>query len=1158
MGEGRGKILSTSFGLYINFDKHHDTHVGVPTSYRNKLCGLCGDFDGSADNEYTLPDGSMTTIVADFGNSWRWGGGKDCEPDPGTGDECDNTMKRKQKNSVKTSATRMVSSPLLLGPFKACHDFVNPDPFYDACVQDMCEDLDNDDLICQHFAEYASVCRAQGGDPETGGRKREYVSGDTYINDGCTESCDCMNGQLSCDPISCGDNEICSTRNDERGCYCMDGFELIDGSCQQAPGACIVWGDPHYVTFDDVSYNFKETVSTPSSRDCREESSTFHLISNNERKPPVGLRLLPERAPSRVQRYDYELINNGDIRIDGESVTLSILRWRGRHILERKRCGLSWRTASGTGHVDSVATMMGTKVMNSSLKMEDWPPLVKILETAGGLEVVNASQIQAHSTPVTQLSPTYSEAQDLCDYLQDPYGPFENCLDLVDPTPFYEACLYDLCETLPDDSLICDSLTSYAQECRGAGGIPEDWRDVVSQCPHNCPSGTVYDSCGPACPATCVDRDGPSDCPISNCKETCRCPEGQVLDGNQCVFTYQCGCLLDNGRYLSPGEEYTYPDCSRHCTCNNGNTNCVASTCDPDATCEIKNGVRDCYCNDGYTGDGQTCADAPGICYIWGDPHYQTFDGHNYDFQGGCDYTLVRDCLNETFHLVAKHKKEKHGKHSTELKELLFYYDGKEYKLKDSKKVYIDGHSVKLPYDGPEGVHIEKLHSRLTSIVADFGNSWTVGGGKDCEPDPGTGDECDKHDEKEAEKLCKDISYKNAYVCPDGLIYDGCATICPATCANPNAPNECNISSCVETCRCPIGQLLDIDTCVGALNCGCRLPNGQYVQSGETFIVDDCSQQCSCRSGALTCTSYGCHESELCTEQNDIRGCYCPAGYEWMHGQCLQAPSTCVIWGDPHYVTFDEVSYDFQGDCEYTLVRDCNDLSVTPSFHLVSNNYRINPSDSVSYLRELRLEYNGTEYELLSGGEVRVNGVTVTPPYYDGIVNIYYSGIDVVLLTDFGLYVTYNLVWDARIQLPRTYFNRTCGLCGNYDDNKGNELYSSSGIQQSAADFGNSWQTGTRECIPDPGPLDPCDPDSPTFEQSEALCYYLVDEYGPFEDCLDVVDPSPYYGGCIYDLCYTLPDDDLLCASLTAYAEACREAGVTLGDWRSDVSQCRE
>ena len=105
-------------------------------------------------------------------------------------------------------------------------------------------------------------------------------------------------------------------------------------------------------------------------------------------------------------------------------------------------------------------------------------------------------------------------------------------------------------------------------------------------------------------------------------------------------------------------------------------------------------------------------------------------------------------------------------------------------------------------------------------------------------------------------------------------------------------------------------------------------------------------------------------------------------------------------------------------------------------------------------------------------------------------------------------------------------------------------------------EFGNSWAVNPNTCEADPNPEDPCDEDSEEYEQAQDLCYVIIARNGPFEDCHDLVDPEPYHSSCVYDLCATLPDDDILCDSVAEYARACRKAGASPVNWRSATPQC--
>ena len=65
----------------------------------------------------------------------------------------------------------------------------------------------------------------------------------------------------------------------------------------------------------------------------------------------------------------------------------------------------------------------------------------------------------------------------------------------------------------------------------------------------------VYDPCGSACQETCA-LEGDDHCKF-RCEEVCGCPDGQVLDGNECVAKSECGCKLDAGGYLKVGFRQT-------------------------------------------------------------------------------------------------------------------------------------------------------------------------------------------------------------------------------------------------------------------------------------------------------------------------------------------------------------------------------------------------------------------------------------------------------------------------------------------------------------------------------------------------------------------------------------------------------------------------
>lgn len=47
------------------------SEIILPSTYKNSVRGLCGNYDGFTRNEYMKPDGTVIRDLNTFGESWR-------------------------------------------------------------------------------------------------------------------------------------------------------------------------------------------------------------------------------------------------------------------------------------------------------------------------------------------------------------------------------------------------------------------------------------------------------------------------------------------------------------------------------------------------------------------------------------------------------------------------------------------------------------------------------------------------------------------------------------------------------------------------------------------------------------------------------------------------------------------------------------------------------------------------------------------------------------------------------------------------------------------------------------------------------------------------------------------------------------------------------
>ncbi|XP_059615285.1 hemocytin [Phlebotomus argentipes] len=135
--------------------------------------------------------------------------------------------------------------------------------------------------------------------------------------------------------------------------------------------------------------------------------------------------------------------------------------------------------------------------------------------------------------------------------------------------------------------------------------------DIRSKCLAS--NNEEFTTCEPPEPVTCKNMHTIQESSPMECVAGCVCKKGFVLDmaTKKCVRPKDCSCHHGGVSYKD-GDEIT--ELCNKCECEGGTWKCTDHQC-------------------------------PGICTSWGDSHFTTYDGKDFDFQGVCNYVLSKGSL---------------------------------------------------------------------------------------------------------------------------------------------------------------------------------------------------------------------------------------------------------------------------------------------------------------------------------------------------------------------------------------------------------------------------------------------------------------------------------------------------------------------------------
>ncbi|KAH8270632.1 hypothetical protein KR018_012544 [Drosophila ironensis] len=356
--------------------------------------------------------------------------------------------------------------------------------------------------------------------------------------------------------------------------------------------------------------------------------------------------------------------------------------------------------------------------------------------------------------------------------------------------------------------------------------------------------------------------------------------------------------------------------------------------------------------------------------------------------------------------------------------------------------------------------------------------------------------------------------------------FTNCAPKEPKTCKNMDkyVPDS---SDCLPGCICLDGYVYDISRseCVLPRNCSCHHAGKSYDDGAK--IKENCNQ-CVCHSGNWKCSDNGCE-------------------------------STCSVWGDSHFTTFDGHDFDFQGACDYVLAKGVFDngdgFSITIQ-NVLCGTLGVTCSKSL----EIALTGHFKETLLLSADSTFSTDLTQTPikKLRDSIsskgynsFHIYKAGVFVVVeVTPLKLQVKWDEGTRVYIKLGNEWRQKVSGLCGNYNGNGLDDMQTPSlGLEVSPMLFGHSWKL-QQHCSAPVAPVDACKqhPERETWAQLK--CGALKSDL--FKDCHTEVPLDRYWKRCIFDSCACDQggDCECLCTAVAAYADACAQKGIHIR-WRS-------